>query len=618
VFEDGTPVRFWGTNLTASALFGTPQLNVMQQARRLSELGFNLVRLHHHDSYWVDPNIFGDSKSPDTRKLNSAMLEKLDWWINCLKEEGIYVWLDLHVQRHLKSGDRIDNFAEISKGRSLADLKGYNYVNPSIRLAMQQFNEAYVNHVNIFTGTAMLITNENDITNHFGNVLLPNRNVPGHNAIYTLKASTFAAAWGLPRDLVWRSWEHGPSKLFLNDLEHRFNIEMLAHLRGQGVRVPVVTTSTWGNPLASLPALTAGDLIDAHAYGEVGELKKNPIHAANLMHWIAAAQVSDKPLSVSEWNVQKFPVTDRHAIPLYLAASARLQGWAALLQYAYAQVPLTNSGSPSNWASFNDPGLIASLPAAALLYRRGDVREADTIYVFSPGKDELFNKLITPDNAVALRTASEKGKLVIALPLSRELPWLRKSTIPAGAKTIADLQQSFISSGATEAVSDTGELKRDWAQGTYTIDTPRTQAAMGRIGGRKIDLSDVFISTTTPNATVSVQSLNANPINKSRAILISLGARSAPIVAGKMPYRSEPVQGQIWISAPTGLKLYSRIRSATQRKEIPAPYRNGIYRIHLDSALGTYWLVLRTPFGLSAEHFRPVHGYLSQSPEARA
>jgi hypothetical protein len=57
VFEDGTVARFWGTNLTSYTLFGTSKENVKQQARRLSELGFNLVRLHHHDSSWVNPNI---------------------------------------------------------------------------------------------------------------------------------------------------------------------------------------------------------------------------------------------------------------------------------------------------------------------------------------------------------------------------------------------------------------------------------------------------------------------------------------------------------------------------------------------------------------------------------
>jgi len=603
IFEDGTPVRFWGTNLTAHALFGTTRENVKRQARRLSELGFNLVRLHHHDSPWVNPNIFGDQNSQDTQTLSPAMLEKLDWWIKCLKDEGIYIWLDLHVQRNLKPGDRIDGFDEIAAGKPLADLRGYNYVNPSIQHAMKRFNEAYVNRGNLYTGirykddpaiVAMLITNENDVTQHFGNRLLPDKNVPRHNALYKSQADSFAAANGLARNKTWRSWEHGPSKLFLNDLERRFGAEMIAHLRAQGVKVPIVTTSTWGyNPLSSLPALTAGNIVDVHSYGGIGELERNPVYAANLMHWIAAAQVAGKPLSVTEWNVEAFPAPDRHSVPLYLAASASHQGWDALMQYAYSQVPLDARGSASNWNAFNDPALVATLPAAALLFRRGDVREASSIYAFSPGKEQLFNQSISPKDAIALRTAAEKGKLVIALPPTPELPWLEKSAIPAGAKVIADPHQSLIHGDAAETVSDTGELRRNWEQGIYAIDAPRTQAAMGWIGGKKISLADVEISAITRNATVAVQSLDENPISKSGAILISLGARAVPKSTKQLPFYSEPVEGRLTIRAPKGLKLYSENRPAAMRRDIPAPYKDGRYLIDLDRSLGTNWLVLK-------------------------
>ena len=603
VFEDGSTTPFWGTNITAYTLFGTLRENVQQQARRISELGFNLVRLHHHDSPWVDPNIFGAQKFPNTQNLSSAMLEKLDWWIKCLKDEGVYVWLDLHVQRNLKPGDEIDGFEEIAKGKPSADLKGFNYVNRRIADSMKQFNEAYVNRINLYTNTrykdepaiaAMLITNENDVTNHYGNALLPDKGVPKHNALYMTQADAFAAKHGLPKDKVWRSWEHGPSKLFLNDLEHRFNVEMIEYLRAQGVKVPIITTSTWGmNPLSSLPALTAGDTIDVHSYGRIGELEKNPIYAPSLVHWIAAAQVAGKPLSVTEWNVESFPVPDRHTIPLYVAASAALQGWDALMQYAYAQVPLNSPGHPSNWHAFNDPALVATLPAAALLYRRGDVQEASTIYAFAPTKQQLFNQSISPQNAVALRTAAEKGKLVIALPRTRELPWLEESAIPVGATVITDPKQSLVSSDAAEAVSDTGELRRDWNQGTYTINTPRTQVAMGWIGGKKISLADVDITAITRNATVAVQSLDGNPISKSGAILISLGARSVPKSASQLPFYSEPVEVQLSIRAPKRLKLYKEDRSPEKRQEIPAPYKNGRYSINLDRNLRTYWLVLK-------------------------
>ena len=151
-------------------------------------------------------------------------------------------------------------------------------------------------------------------------------------------------------------------------------------------------------------------MIAVHSYGGIGELEKNPLYAPNLMHWIAAAQVAGRPLGVPEWNVSPFPTPDRHAIPLYIAASASLQGWDAVMQYAYSQQPLSNRGSPSNWHAFNDPALIATLPAAALLYRRRHVQEAASTYVFAPGREQLFNQPISPANAVALRTAAEKGQ----------------------------------------------------------------------------------------------------------------------------------------------------------------------------------------------------------------
>ena len=134
VFEDGTPGRFWGTNLTAHALFGmNSREDVRLQARRLSQLGFNLVRFHHHDSFWVNPNIFGEGNTRDTKILSQAMLERLDWWIKCLKDEGIYVWLDLEVQRQLKPGDGIDDFDEISRDKSKMALRASTTSTPASR-----------------------------------------------------------------------------------------------------------------------------------------------------------------------------------------------------------------------------------------------------------------------------------------------------------------------------------------------------------------------------------------------------------------------------------------------------------------------------------------------------
>lgn len=603
VFADGQEARFWGTNITAYALFNTHPDTVVQQAKRLSSLGYNLVRIHHHDSYWVNPNIFGNKKfKKDTLTLDSAALDKLDWWIKCLKDEGIYVWLDLHVQRAFTREDNIYAFDEFSKGKETADLKGFNYVNLGIQQTMKAFNADYLNHVNVYTQVAnkdepaiiaQLITNENDLTHHFGNAFLPDKKVPQHNKLYMSDANAFAKRTGLSADKVWRSWEHGPSKIFLNDLESRFNVDMMEHLRRTGSKAPIVTTSSWGNnPLSSLPALTMGDIVDAHSYGGYGQLEKSPYFAANLTDWLAAAQVVGKPLSVTEWNAEPFPTPDRHTLPLFVGARAAHQGWDALMHYAYTQESISGAGSPSNWHSHNDPSLLPMLSAAALMYRRGDVQPASTTYVLDLGPEVFFNQMVSPSNSTAIRTAVEKGKLLIAMPDTKELPWLERKQLPAKSTVIRDYKHSVLPMNAPEAVSDTGELKRNWEKGIYTIDTPRTQAAMGWIGGEVIRLNNTEFRLSTKNVAVAVQSLTNEPIGKSREIMISLAGRSVPKPGNKAPFLVEPIEGEIRVKAPGGLKAY---RKASFNKDIdlPAVFANGSYTIKLDSKQTINWIYLR-------------------------
>lgn len=604
MFEDNTPVRFWGTNLSAYSLFKSPDDEIRQQAKRLSALGFNLVRLHHHDSPWVSPNVFGDGTLVrDTQQLSAESLRKLDLWIKALKDEGIYIWLDMHVQRALTANDNIDDFDELPKKDDRVDLKGYAYVNNSIQAAMKHFAEQYLTHVNAYTGlaykddpaiAAVLITNENDLTQHYGNALMPNKDVPRHSERYMAAAKAFARQYNLPVDQTWRAWEHGPSKLLLNDLEQRFNADMIAHLRSVGVKVPIATTSTWGgNGLSALPALTAGDVVDAHSYGAIGQLEKNPLTSDGMIDWIAAAQVVGKPLTVTEWNAEPFPLPDRHSLPLYVAGTASHQGWDALMQYAYSQQAF-NPGwrTADNWHAYNDPAMIATLPAAALLYRRADVKPATTHYVFAPTPATLYNQEITPRNSPLLRTAMEKGQLQIALPQTPELPWLKPAAIPAGAQVLQDPGQSLLATDATESVTDTGELKRNWQQGIYTIDTPLSQAATGWLGGHSISLGAIQVQTKTPYASVAMQSLDGKPLGQSRELLLSLGTRAMPKADDKTPFNVEPFEGSLTIKAPAGLKLFAH-DAQIQLKPLPATYKDGHYVITFDSNYMSNWLFLK-------------------------
>lgn len=603
-FEDGTLAKFWGTNLTAYALFGTPKTEVVRQAKRLSRLGFNMIRLHHFDSAWVTPNIFGPAGS-STNQLNAEQMEKLDWWIKCLRDEGIYIWLDLHVGRQVTAADGIDGFAELAHGAASVELDGYNYVNDSIRRAMKRFDEQLLNHQNPYTRlqykndpsiAVMLITNENDVTHHFANVLLPDKHVPSHTALYLEQANAFADKHHLARAEVWRSWEDGLSKLFLNDLEQHFDVEMISSLRAMGAKPPIVTTSSWGfDPLSSLPALTMGDVIDAHSYGGSGELLINPLEKASLVDWLAAAQVVGKPMTVSEWGADRdgLIANDREVLPLYIASNASMQGWQAVLFYAYAQEPLTQrAGKASVYQMYNDPAFLSGFPAAALLYRRGDVKEAARTYIFTP-EQQLFSKSLSPANSVALRTAAVRGKLSIAIPSVAALPWLHPTINTPGSHVIEDANHSELPQGATGAASDSGELSRDWRRGVFKVNTPMTQAAMGNLSGEPVTLPHLWASLSGSHSMVAVQSMDSSPVNTSHLLLISLDSGAVAVQGKSGPYESVPMAGSIWIGAAPRMALWEWNAAESKLEPRAAPYVAGRYQIAINHDLKGSWMLLR-------------------------
>ncbi len=605
-FEDGTKARFWGTNIQAYTLFATSPSQMKTHAKRLSQLGFNLVRFHHHDSGWVNPNIFGN-KAPDTKRLDRESLKLLDLWIKALKDEGIYIWLDLNVGREFTDKDGIENFAEIAKGRNITPAKGFNYIDDDVEALMKEFNEAYLNHVNEYTGLAykddpaiinVLLTNENDLTHHFGNALLPDKNVPVSNKKYMQLAEQFANDNDLSTNQTWRSWEPGPSKIFLNDLERSYNQRMINHLRSVGLKSGISTTNSWGAmPLSSLPALTTSDIIDVHSYGRNNFFKSNPRYKDNFISWIGAAQVIGKPLSVSEWNVERFPDTfDRFSSPVYLAAISALQGWDALMQYGYSQQPLNNEGRPSNYSTFNDPASMALMPAAALIYRQNHVSEAENTYSLSLTKEQFFGKRIDPSNAASIRTVIEQSKLLIKMPTVPELTWLDQAPSPEDGIEILNPDKDFIPEGQNFVQSDTRELTRDWNEGIYTINTAKSQIAMGWIGGKIIILDNIEVDLLNKNAAVAVQSLDNNPIASSDKILISFATRTEPSQGNNMPYLSEPLNGSMSIKAKEGLNLYL-LNKYGKKLDHPVNYSNGSYHLALDRTVKSYWLVLEKKMG---------------------
>jgi hypothetical protein len=389
-----------------------------------------------------------------------------------------------------------------------------------------------------------------------------------------------------------RTWEPGPSKLALNELEYRWGQRAIAALRANHVQALVATTNLWGNnPLFCLPALASGDIVDVHAYGEAEALDTNPRAEPNFIARIGAAQVAGKPLSITEWNVE-YPKRDRFVAPLYLAAIASLQGWDAPMLYGYSQGGFSSSGGVDPWSSYADPAITGVMPAAALLFRQGHVKGANRTYRLDLSRQDLYYAATSPDTSATLRTLVEQSRLTIGLPDVPELDW-DAALSPRDGKAIAitDLARDFIPPGQTFVASDTGELKRDWLAGIATIDTPRSQAAFGWIGGRQLQLGDVRFDIQTPKALVALTSLDGKPLATSTRMLLTAIAQ---VVAeeNQLPFRSQPVRGRITLRAPTALRISSLAGAATRTAAIASQHNGSLQTFTLDNGAGTHWFLL--------------------------
>ncbi len=613
VFSDNTPIRFYGTNIQAHTLFIKNKRLIKQHAKRIAKLGFNLVRLHHHDSPWVSSSLI--SKGSTTQNINLKSLDSYFWWVKCLRDEGIYIWMDLQVQRPWRKGDLIpgwetDMAPKAVKGMSIS--KGFIYLNKRMQELSKKFNEELLSRVNPYTQLALkddpavmglMITNENDLTLHLGNTFLKNKGHPYHQSLFDKEVEKFANKFSLSAYKVRETWKPGVSKYLLNDLEARFNKDMLNHLRNIGVKVPVSTTSLWGrnSRLFSLPALTTGNMVDAHGYADSGIfnkslLQKNPHFEANFLHGIGQAQVVGKPFTVSEYNVGEHSKLDNSYIATVSVASmAAFQGWDAIMLYGYSQDAL-KGGRTSPWSSYTHPAIMGVIPAMALLYREGHVAPAKKTVVLAPANDELFTKNLSSITSVAIRTSLEQHRMLVAMPKIKKLPWLQPSNIDKNAIVIHDLQKSILPENQNFIVSDTGEIKRNWREGIMTINTDKSQLVMGRIGGREITLEDVIVKVRNSEAAIIFTSMDKKPIRRSKQILISAVAKVRKVKhQRKSSYISEPVIAEISFSSiHKGLRVVALQPDGSEGRSISLSInKNGVYSFVLSEKDKTHWYVIR-------------------------
>ena len=166
-FENGDDkVRFVGAVQVAASCFPEKEY-ARPLAGRLAKFGINMIRIHAIDGDG-DGGIFANSGN-NTLDLDEERLDKLDYFIKCLKDKGIYFNFCIQCWRFFKKGDGID--APIPKSELVTIFN-----KKLIDLQLDYAKRILAEHINPYTGLAYAndpalltveLTNENSLLGAF-------------------------------------------------------------------------------------------------------------------------------------------------------------------------------------------------------------------------------------------------------------------------------------------------------------------------------------------------------------------------------------------------------------------------------------------------------------------
>lgn len=262
----------------------------------------------------------------------------------------------------------------------------------------------------------------------------------------------------------------------------------------------------------STPVMMAGlDVVDTHAYWEHPRFPGRPW---DLDNWLigqrsmvnerggtlpdlALRRVYGKPRAITEYC---HPAPNGYGVEGYplLAAYGALQDWDCLSISRYSQSDQFDLRRLRGYFDIDQhPAKMVTLPAAAALFRRGDVRPAQ----------QQVTATLTPEREVQLLGGAAAWRLVDAgsCGLTRETALVHRVGIaaarrePGAEAASAPPSGPLVQSpppGPARFTADTGEL--DWdltnpGRGVVTVNTPGSKAVIGFGSGRSFALGGVTV-----------------------------------------------------------------------------------------------------------------------------
>ena len=366
----GVAQRFYGVNFCGTANYPSHEEADLIVARFV-RLGYNTLRVHHHDDRWA--------KHPEDR-------EKLDYLIAKAIERGLYVTTDLYVSRKVtwrELGEDRAGGPEVQLYKSLVLVDDAAYVN------WASFAREFLEHVNPYTKRAyknepglplVSLINEGNLGMGFG--------YSGKEKNPKLLAAWRAFTGDLKAASVPSPWASEKAKAFDEELNRRFFTRATAFLRGLGVKALLTNDNNGGKHGEGEGLTPLYDYVDNHFYIDHPAFLENrwqlPSKCPNAnpvklgqpkMFAKGYAKGASKPYAITEWNFSG-PGRYRALGGILTGALAARDGWDALWRFAYSHNKDNWKDNPRQNPGYfdcaTDPLSQASDRASVCLFLRGD------------------------------------------------------------------------------------------------------------------------------------------------------------------------------------------------------------------------------------------------------
>ena len=584
---DGIPMRFWGVNYSLGRNQDLKELG--HSARFLAKRGVNIIR-------FGAGNAHSHAKNPELTDADPKHIEQVWRAVAAMKKEGIYTTINPYWVLDLKHVPRSWGIEDWPENQSPA---GLLFFNAQLQAGYKAWLKALLVPRNPYTGVslaqdpalAMILLQNEDSLLFWSEQTIKGKQLELLGKRFAewvkLKYGTLEAAlreWsggGMPEDapargvlgiqIVWQftqSRSGGVKKRLDDQLQffaetmYRFNKEIVRYLHEELGCKQLIIAGNWKTADsvrlydAERWSYTAGDVLAVNRYYALPHLgpdrgwrinKGDRFQNLSVLFNpgafpIAVKQVAGYPMLVTETHWVP-PLGYQSEAPFLTAAYQSLTGVDAALWSATGEVEWSDqdnaawdSASRYKWA-IATPMILGQFPAAALLFRRGDVSLGRPVVLEHRTLKQLWER-------VPPVIAEESG----FDPNRDQGDTVKQSQIAGAVQPLAFLvgpvEVAYGSDPAKTSVVDlnryidherklvrsvTGELVWDYGRGLCTLDTPKSQGATGLLKtSGPIRLRDVTIDSENSYATVLVVSLDDQPLARTSRVLVQIGTRARP------------------------------------------------------------------------------------------